>query len=172
MSRGAYMTDAQDFEDFHGTFYYYEPGSNIYLSSTSTLVVPNKIIACLYLYDFFQTLLFLVNPLTKYGEFSRSNEDMYFPGRLDEYVKNLYDGKYLNWKHLINRMLSSGFDFTEHRPEMYAMEDRFDQILCRGARRLKIDVILLTTMNGETRVVSEILDTRQRAESYKNLFQL
>jgi len=52
---------------------------------------------------------------------------------------------------------------------LYADEDRFDQAICLMAKHLEIDCIILTHMVGKTRLVSELLDTRDRVESYGNI---
>lgn len=61
---------------------------------------------------------------------------------------------------------------TEYLSSLYATEDRFDQIICIMARHLEIDCVILTHMVGRTRMVQEIMDTRERDTSYKNLFTL
>lgn len=52
---------------------------------------------------------------------------------------------------------------------MYAAEDIFDQKICTLARARSIDVVRLTHMIGSNQVVHEILDTRDRPASFKNL---
>ncbi len=56
--------------------------------------------------------------------------------------------------------------------ELYADEDRFDQPLCTLARHVGIDCLILTHMVGKTRLVTEILDTRDRTESYAAIYRL
>lgn len=52
---------------------------------------------------------------------------------------------------------------------LYADEDRFDQPICLMARHLGIDCIILTHMIGDHRIVSEVMDSRSREESYGNI---
>jgi len=53
--------------------------------------------------------------------------------------------------------------------ELYAIEDVFDQSLCIGARQAGYDVVILENMVGSFQVVTEILDTRSREESFRHL---
>lgn len=52
---------------------------------------------------------------------------------------------------------------------LYAEEDAFDQPLCRGASRMGIDILVFTHMAGSFQVVSEVLDTRSRDDSFRSL---
>lgn len=61
---------------------------------------------------------------------------------------------------------------AEYMSSLYATEDRFDQTICIMARYLEIDCVILTHMVGRTRMVQEIMDTRERDISYNNLFIL
>lgn len=54
--------------------------------------------------------------------------------------------------------------------QAYADEDRFDQAICFLAKDLGIECIILTHMAGKTRIVSEVLDTRNRQESFNSIF--
>jgi hypothetical protein len=51
----------------------------------------------------------------------------------------------------------------------YAAEDQLDQSICNIAKKIELDVIILAKMMGTNRVVTEILDTRSRMTSIKNL---
>jgi len=42
----------------------------------------------------------------------------------------------------------------------------YDQPLCKAARSKGIDVVVLTHMVGAFRLVSEVLDTRERVQSF------
>jgi hypothetical protein len=53
--------------------------------------------------------------------------------------------------------------------KVYADEDRFDQSICIMAKHLGIDCIIFTHMVGRTQIVSELLDTRDRAVSYSSI---
>lgn len=52
---------------------------------------------------------------------------------------------------------------------LYADEDRFDQTICILAKHLGVDCVILTNMVGGNRIVSELLDTRDRAVSYSSI---
>ena len=76
-------------------------------------------------------------------------------------------------------MLDGTYDFLQHIDDMYAMEDFLDQPLCKLARlpdpetgRPRYEAILLTTMTGGSRMVSELLDVRSREESFRSLMRL
>lgn len=51
-------------------------------------------------------------------------------------------------------------------------EDPLDQVLCKKARRMGIDTVILAQMTSETRIVTEILDTRSREVSLDSLVWL
>ena len=52
---------------------------------------------------------------------------------------------------------------------LYAIEDCLDQVICKLARKLDLDILILTDMIGSHQIVTEILDTRSRQDSFKNL---
>jgi hypothetical protein len=52
---------------------------------------------------------------------------------------------------------------------LYALEDDLDQPLCNLASEKGIDIIILTHMVGSHQVVSEVLDTRDRSDSFSSL---
>lgn len=53
--------------------------------------------------------------------------------------------------------------------DLYAREDDWDQILCVGAAQAGFDIVVLTSMVGMFQVVTEVLDTRSREESFFSL---
>jgi hypothetical protein len=53
--------------------------------------------------------------------------------------------------------------------DLYAHEDAFDQPLCHHACKKGIDILIFTNMVGSFQVVSEVLDTRSREDSFKSL---
>jgi hypothetical protein len=65
--------------------------------------------------------------------------------------------------------ISSGS--SRYITEAYADEDRFDQAICLLAKELGIECIILTHMAGKTRIVSEVLDTRNRELSFSNIYR-
>ena len=179
---GLYFTETS--EKFCGTFYYREPESKIYLGVSKHRVkyFRNKFFAAKYflensapeeftveksvlknimskekghlgLFDYLkgQTELpdnLLLTPLEIYTLLPD-----FFPGWSLEQVMKLapiprYIGLFLGY---------------------YAQEDVFDQLICIMAVKMGIDVIVLTHMVGFHQVVTEVLDTRDRAESFDNL---
>lgn len=58
---------------------------------------------------------------------------------------------------------------SNYLDELYADEDQFDQPICKMSRYLNIDCIFLTHMIGKTRIVGEIMDTRERDDSFRAL---
>lgn len=133
-------SEDQEYNNFCGTFYYFEPESEIYLLSDNVLIARNKIHAAAILgfsEDEIVEILF------------RNSEDP-----LDlELIRSFMDGN--------NVPL-----------ENYAMEDPLDQPICARAKDQNYKVIVLTEMVGTNRYVTEILDTRIRAESFKNLIRI
>lgn len=53
--------------------------------------------------------------------------------------------------------------------DIYGSEDPYDQPLCKEAKRRGFDVVILTNMVGSHQVVTELLDTRDRADSMNSL---
>jgi hypothetical protein len=56
-----------------------------------------------------------------------------------------------------------------HTLGMYAVEDPLDQVVCKFAKYLGFDTVILTNMIGSHQIVSEVLDTRLRAQSFNSL---
>lgn len=154
-----------------GTFYYYEPDSPFILYAPKVLVSWNKITACLDLgMDFEDVFDILYN--------SRKDwivgEDVTPDPIKDGYPNNMgfqVEGvtKEEQWRNVVKGYQSRSLDPTKHMSNMYAAEDEYDQYLCELARDNGIDVVILKYMTGETRVVSEILDTRDRVSSFENI---
>lgn len=59
--------------------------------------------------------------------------------------------------------------YTGHALKMYGAEDRFDQDLCHLAIKKGLDILIFTHMVGSHHVVTEVLDTRDRINSFKSL---
>lgn len=176
MSRGAY-TPAAPFEtsinDYCGTFYYYEPGSNIFLLAKDILIVPNKLMASVYLLEKRTTLSLIYRHLDSFGKFLPSKPDQGgYSGLDNQLIFDVSGKKYPAWDYFLDAMISGRHDFLNHYPSLYALEDRFDQPICQEARRKNFELIIFTTMTGMNRVVTEIIDIRPRAISYANLYQI
>jgi hypothetical protein len=99
------------------------------------------------------------------------------PQELENYINRLLELIFLTWN--FNEQSSNIKDFNnillnysenkQYNSKYYAIEDKLDQPLCLTARVLKINVIILKYMAGKNRVVTEVLDTRTRVESYDNI---
>ena len=183
---------------FCGTFYYYEPYSTIYLEAFKILLTPNKFCATVYLIGMDRTIELMENYLDEFGDIVFNNvilnnnnnnnnggeEEM--SDVTEEYAATYskvgpprnYDLNYKDWKDVFSDMMNGTFNFLQHNKLLYPMEDRFDQIICSEASKKeggreegRFDIIVLTTMTGRTRVVTEILDVRSRRTSYDSLIK-
>lgn len=162
-----YLTSG-DSELSYGTFYYYEPESPCFLHSIKTLVSWNKITACL---DFGIDIEIVQQMLyEKVKDRIMINE---FDEAIDLYPKdmglNTYGTKREQWNQVVEFYRDRNLNPLIHLPDMYAVEDIFDELLHKTAIEKKIDMILLKYMTGETRVVTEIYDVRDRKISFENL---
>jgi len=71
----------------------------------------------------------------------------------------------------IGSLIDATSHSTRYITEAYADEDRFDQAICLLAKEVGIECIVLTHMAGKTRIVSEVLDTRNRDLSFSNVYK-
>ena len=55
---------------------------------------------------------------------------------------------------------------------LYAAEDELDQPLCILGRKHNIDIIILENMVGSHLIITEILDTRDRMDSFSSLLYI
>lgn len=172
MSKGMYYKDVED--KFCGTFYYNEPESDTYLCYRTSRTYFNKTVA-----------------ITKLGEEFNIDVSSYIPNNKplmfhingllpsDLRMTPLEFAKFLTGNKLSIRGLSRQ-RYNEIFPEkeyvgmdnalrLYSAEDGLDQILCHLGAKHGIDIIILTHMVGSHQVVTEILDTRDRVESFKSL---
>jgi hypothetical protein len=53
--------------------------------------------------------------------------------------------------------------------DLYAKEDAFDQPICREASKKGIDLVIFTHMAGSFQVVTEVLDTKPREDTFRSL---
>ncbi len=165
MSRGLYYSDEPE-DIYCGTFYYLEPESHIFLNYKTSLTFKNKYEAIVKLaiqfdssnLDLIPKLYFegkLVLPsdlkLTPFDAFSL------FPDLFPHYTLNTVQSLSQNSKY-IGQFIG-----------LYGVEDDFDQLICRKANNLGIDIIIFTDMVGSHQKVSEILDARSRVESFSHL---
>lgn len=160
MSKGLYWDERP--QDVCGTFYYYEPESTTYLAYKTELRAFNKTEAAAELDIYDDRGEDITNAMLKHsrGPYSRdlimTRDEAYetFPWRdLDPRVKpdSNYVGEYL---------------------ELYGQEDVWDQPLCVGASNTGYHVVILENMVGKYQVLTEVLDTRSREDSFASLCYL
>jgi len=160
MSKSFYFEDTSDIQknSYCGTFYYYEPESTTFLH-----VNPQKILRAIDKSDAAKKL-----------------------GVLESFVR-VFEVLFLDYNLLVSKKywdLWSGhprdpnvpsdvseFDvfYSAYKQEAYALQDDLDQPFCNAAREQGYDVIILDKMVGSRQIVTEILDTRPREESFGNL---
>lgn len=133
---------ADSSESYRGTFYYFEPDSSIMLDARKVLVAPNKITACFELLGYKATKKVISSINNGIGNFR------------------------------LKSMANNSYDFTIFDQAMYAEEDCLDQPLAIGAHEQGIDLVVLCYMTGSTRMVSEILDVRDRSLSFQSLTRI
>lgn len=167
-----YLTIISDTEtEFCGTFYYYEPASNFMLFAPQILVSWNKITTCLDLGISIQTIFDILWPQV-YNRITLDKND----NELDAlpsiigYNVDPMGSKEQQWMDVIKLYKDRQVNPIIHVPDTYAIEDEFDQLLCTTAHNMGISIIILKYMTGETRVVTEILDTRNRKQSFENIY--
>lgn len=82
-------------------------------------------------------------------------------------IKEWYMGNKSNL-YFVDDNYSYNGEYLSH--SFYAKEDPLDQPICILGRKLGYDIIFLEKMSGQSRIVSEILDTRSRTVSINNLY--
>lgn len=180
MSRSLFFNDDTE-EKYCGTFYYLEPESKTLLAHKTVKSFFNKTAAMMELdpewMDKEEAQQFLeqnynirdhisgklpadlmMTPLEYFNHNrSKNTKDPYFWRRLNE----------MNHEDVAS--LPQKKEYIGEVTRMYAVEDEFDQRICELGSSKGIDVIILTHMVGSHQVVTEILDTRDRTDSFKSL---
>lgn len=184
MSKGLYYNDKMI--DYCGTFFYFEPQSTTYLTFNNYKVYRNKYEALKDLRIKSNIFIEVKLPLDKYNRYDENDESIinfietyyehpeYYPDDLKMTPIEVYDN---NDYYLPNNGIN--IDFINKLPDkryyageilgLYALEDKFDQEICNLALKLSIDIIVLTHMIGSHQIVTEILDTRPRLNSFSSL---
>lgn len=173
MSRGGFYDESD--KEFCGTFYYYEPSSKYYLVCRRVLIAPNKIVAYLHLReqemgprsdDLRDNILRIIHE----GLGDRSRQSNW----IDDFseVKDLSPKDLGKSEVILEKMMDGTYTFLKHHENMYAKEDFLDQPLCKLAESLGYEVVLLTTMTGWNRIVTEVLDTREREVSFGSIVEI
>ena len=159
-------------KEYCGTFYYYEPESSTYLAYMTSRTYFNKTDALDKLGQEFDNEYID----TEYTNVDlRTHIDGTLPGNLmmtpKEYVN--YCSNVLGYLNNDNIMKANNVPQIPHyiatEFNLYAIEDEYDQDLCEAGRDNGIQIIVLTNMVGSHQVVTEVLDTRDRVESFKSL---
>lgn len=166
MSKGLYFKDDNDEDDdgvkkYCGTFYYFEPESTTFLRAD-----PTRILRAIDKVDAAQKLRFakeIFGHLTVpflHHDLLMSKRDWEFSGRPTTPKEQYYN---------LNNVAVDEVFYAAHKLKVYALQDELDQPICEAARAQGYDVIILEKMVGSRQIVTEVLDTRPREESFGNL---
>jgi len=175
MSRGLYYNNPAD--DICGTFFYLEEESTTFLTYKRALRAFNKTDAMkkLQILDLssHETMNIVIETekhingyyprnliLTPSEAFCMNQERHGYSQEIHDYQ----DGNEIEPNNIPEVPRYAGIYLS-----LYAKEDKFDQPLCKGARAAGYDIVILENMVGSFQVVTEVLDTRPREESFKNL---
>ncbi len=163
MSKGLYNEESK--QSFCGTFYYNEPESNTLLAYRTSRTFFNKTAAVM-----------ILDPNA--GITMSSNLKKHMEGVLPSDLRMTPQEFYYS----TNSKKSFTDDYVDALPEikhyigedlgLYAQEDYLDQRLCLLGKKYGIDIIILTHMVGSHQVVTEVLDTRPREDSFKSLIYI
>jgi hypothetical protein len=175
MSKGLFYKEDNLNDKYCGTFYYYEPESTTYLIFKTYRIYRNKYQAYLDLYNITKVderkkyipISKLKNETTLEQDIIHKKQYEYYtnPSKFPDNLMMYPDEIDSSLKHLSKRQRYAGNILG-----LYALEDIFDQVICLKAREKNIDVILLTHMVGSHQIVSEVLDTRSRINSFSSLY--
>lgn len=152
MSRGLFFEEGGN---YCGTFYYFEPTSEFYLKSFRTLIAVNKMTAYYY--------------FTR--EFSEIYQILFNAYYLEKITKGNSEEIRQEIEELFEKMKNGDKSVLNWNRKLYAEEDVLDQKLCEVAKSSGIDVIVLASITGGSRMVTEVLDTRNRKWSFLSIFK-
>lgn len=176
--------------EFCGTFYYGEPESTTLLAYQTSLRAFNKT-------DAMNKLgRELPSPITEDWTEDEVYAYEYHEGKQILRLRDHISGKYprdlmltpqeamkLYWNPSSEYRIRSKSDplygredvlsFEKHYAgeyfDLYAAEDYLDQPLCLAAKEDGLDIVILENMVGSFQVVTEVLDTRSREDSFRSL---
>lgn len=159
MSRGKYHGDKEEGCNYCGTFYYYEPESTTKLAYRTAYRSFNKVTAYEELSGYQEKIdsilgLWSDQKLPLDLKLTKSQVNGLSEGDLPEDIE-VYEDEV---KEYAGNVLG-----------LYAMEDDYDQKLCLLAASKGYDIVILESMIGSFQVVTEVLDTRDRIESFRSL---
>ena len=162
MSRGLYYEEDIP-PDTCGTFYYYEKESSTLLAYKKLLKAFNKTDAAIKLGN--KTVENNMDPdVEKHMNGFYPKDLMMTP----EEIADMYESDELNWRIDLPQIPH----YAAEHLSLYAAEDYLDQIICREARKFEYDIVILENMVGAFQIVTEVLDTRSREDSFKSLIYL
>lgn len=175
--------EAEKYNLYCGTFYYWEPESEVYLSvkKDRMFYAVNKIGAAYQLLQHKdQTSTEVVEELEQE---LKNSAHSYVWEVINFGIKNYRKRRPVTDAD-IEQLIKYSLDEPNTLPltedlrnpktgeyvnEVYAVDDELDQPLCIAAKELGYDVIVLGRCAGLRRTVTEILDTRSRSDSLKSL---
>lgn len=153
MGRGIYTTVLGS--GYCGTFYYFEPASDYYLFSSRVLISVNKLTAYYYL-------------MSEIGKWEIAKDEILETLRRHQmYLPNLGNSA----EDIFSTMLNRDPKLGKFNKNLYAVDDEYDQRLCQVAKSEGIQVIILAIMTGANRLVTEVLDTRDRSISFSSIYK-
>lgn len=165
MSRGAYYRKNSTEKKYVGTFYYFEPDSEYYLECNTLMITSNKMTGY---------YILTKNSLSS-KEAALENIERNFLADPDYIIKTPEGNKKVSElgtaEQIFDKMLIGDKNVLSWNKQMYAEEDEFDQELTQTAFDEEIGVVILISMTGKNRIVSEVLDSRPREVSFNNIFK-
>jgi hypothetical protein len=187
MSKGLYFEETGS--EFCGTFYYYEPESETYLTFESYRIYRNKFEAVQDLYIESGINTPIESPDIETYEDSLddfTDEELAKDLRYREFVHDYFEDprKFPNDLEMTPKEFENlGIQVNLQSPNgvpnipryigaiasLVAKGDMYDQLICNTAKDLKIDIIIFTHMIGSHQIVPEVLDTRSRFDSFSHL---
>ncbi len=166
--------------NFCGTFYYIEPESTVYLISHKVIFSRTKTAAA----------QLIAEPQTKFAVWEKQQrtsirrpkyQKLYDEGKLrhgllytpiqahTELGYKGYHDSYSITDYPVYMGAMSIKEYDINHPGLYGVEDEYDQPLCIEMKRQGIEVACFTEMIGAFGIVSELLDARERNESFSSL---
>lgn len=173
MSKGLYYNEKNE-TNYCGTFYYYEEESTTYLAYKTSGTYFNKTDALIKLgKEFNEDRIDRLQPILRMHMNGILPENLmmtpleYAQFQLQKYgiPKDKYTRDLLNESGTLPAIPY----YVGDKFNLYAAEDDIDQDLCEAAKEHNIDVIILTHMVGSHQVVTEVLDSRTRIDSFRSL---
>lgn len=168
MSKGLYYAEEDVPYDVCGTFFYREEESSTYLAYKTELRAFNKTDACRKLGIRLPDNPGIANRRVLYANSgAQKHLKGTYPRDLMLTPRQALD--YMNSDDSIAINLPPVAHYAAERLDLYAAEDYLDQALCSAAREAGYDIVVLEAMVGSFQIVTEVLDTRSREDSFRSL---